>query len=263
MTDREDTVVAGPARPARLTRDQSRARTRERLLAAAAAVFTREGYAGASIDRIAEEAGYSKGAMYSNFASKDDLFYAMFDFYALGQADELCRRLDAAADADAVIDTVCAWADGMRHEPDLRMLAVDMARLARCDPAVAQRHTAMFGDEWHQVGSRLVRIFSGDPSPVPVLQLGALVMNIAYGNATQLHAELTAGDLIGMTLRALRDAYGPRKTGFPWRLWRLAFQRHLRASQSFRRGGQHNLAGLPGAGAHDGQRQAVERVALR
>jgi AcrR family transcriptional regulator len=196
------------ARPARLTREQSRARTRERLLASAAVVFTREGYAGASIDRIAEEAGYSKGAMYSNFASKDELFFAMFDFYALGQANELCRRLDAAPDAAAIIATVCAWADGLLHEPDLRLLVVDMARLARADPAVAARHTQMFDDEWHQVGSRLVRIFPEGRSPVPVLQLGALVMDIAYGNATQLHAGLTAGDLIGMALRALRDAYG-------------------------------------------------------
>ncbi|QBE66076.1 TetR/AcrR family transcriptional regulator [Pseudoduganella lutea] len=206
MTDYDATVT----RPARLTREQSRARTRERLLASAAVVFTREGYAGASIDRIAEEAGYSKGAMYSNFASKDELFFAMFDYYALGQADELCRRLDAVDDADAVIDTACAWADGMRHEPDLRLLVVDMARLARADPAVAARHTKMFDDEWHQVGSRLVKIFPGGASPVPVLQLGALVMDIAYGNATQLHAGLTAGDLIGVALRALRDAYGGR-----------------------------------------------------
>jgi AcrR family transcriptional regulator len=205
MTDTDDIPSA---RPARLTREQSRARTRERLLASAAVVFTREGYAGASVDRIAEEAGYSKGAMYSNFASKDELFFAMFDFFALGQADELCRRLDAAHDADAIIATACAWADGLQHEPDLRLLVVDMARLARGDPAVAARHTRMFDDEWHQVGTRLVRIFPEGRSPVPVLQLGALVMDIAYGNATQLHAALTAGDLIGMALRALRDAYG-------------------------------------------------------
>jgi AcrR family transcriptional regulator len=208
MTDNDEHGNAAPARPARLTREQSRARTRERLLASAAAVFAREGYGGASVDRIAEEAGYSKGAMYSNFASKDELFFAMFDHYALGEANELCRRLDAVHDAGAVIDTVCAWADGMRHEPDLRLLVVDMARLARADPKVAARHTKMFDDEWHQVGSRLVKIFPDGVSPVPVLRLGALVMDIAYGNATQLHAGLTAGDLIGMALRALRDAYG-------------------------------------------------------
>lgn len=217
MTDQDASAAATataagipPARPPRLTREQSRARTRERLLASAAVVFTREGYAGASIDRIAEEAGYSKGAMYSNFASKDELFFAMFDFYALGQANELCRRLDALDDPDALIAAVCDWADGMRHEPDLRLLVVDMARLARADAAVAARHTRMFDDEWHQVGSRLAKIFPDGVPPVPVLQLGALVMDIAYGNATQLHAGLTAGDLIGLALRALRDAYGVR-----------------------------------------------------
>ena len=55
---------------ARLTREQSQAITRERILSAAGDVVARDGYDGASVDRIAEAAGYSKGAFYSNFSSK-------------------------------------------------------------------------------------------------------------------------------------------------------------------------------------------------
>ncbi len=61
-------------RPVRLTRTQQQAVTRERLLAAAEQVFARHGYGGASIDLITSEAGYSKGAIYSNFESKEAVF---------------------------------------------------------------------------------------------------------------------------------------------------------------------------------------------
>lgn len=58
----------------RLTRAEAKARTREQLLAAAARVFARKGYAGASVEDIAESAGYSTGALYSNFDGKQQLF---------------------------------------------------------------------------------------------------------------------------------------------------------------------------------------------
>ena len=64
---------AAPRRQ-RLTRAEAKARTREQLLDAAARTFARKGYAGASVEEIAESAGYSIGALYSNFASKEQLF---------------------------------------------------------------------------------------------------------------------------------------------------------------------------------------------
>ncbi|WP_305823330.1 TetR/AcrR family transcriptional regulator [Massilia brevitalea] len=208
MNQRDATKdITAPSRPTRLTREQSRAQTRERLLASAAVVFAREGYAGASVDRIAEEAGYSKGALYSNFASKDELFFELFDYYAGGQADELCRRLDAVADAEEAIATVCTWANGLQHEPDLRLLVLDLTRLVRNHTVLFERHTRLFDEQWKAVGSRLAKIFPDGRSPVAPLVLGALVMELTYGNAMQLHAELRAGDLIGLALRALHDAH--------------------------------------------------------
>ncbi|MEV7008339.1 helix-turn-helix domain-containing protein [Streptosporangium sp. NPDC051022] len=65
--------------PLRLSRDQAKARTRRRLLAAAAEVFAEQGFAGASVDEIASRAGHTVGALYSHFTGKDDLFRAVFD----------------------------------------------------------------------------------------------------------------------------------------------------------------------------------------
>jgi AcrR family transcriptional regulator len=57
-----------------MTRAETRARTRSLLLDAAAEAFARKGFAGASVEDIAETAGFSTGALYSNFGSKDELF---------------------------------------------------------------------------------------------------------------------------------------------------------------------------------------------
>jgi AcrR family transcriptional regulator len=68
----DDQAVQAPgarseAGVSRMTREQSRANTRDRLLAAARSVFARSGFHGASVDEIAAEAGFSTGALYSNF----------------------------------------------------------------------------------------------------------------------------------------------------------------------------------------------------
>src|SRR5512134_2307098 len=63
----------------RLTRSESKAATREELLEAARRVFLDRGYHGASLDLVAREAGYTKGAVYSAFANKADLFLAVYD----------------------------------------------------------------------------------------------------------------------------------------------------------------------------------------
>ncbi len=57
-----------------LTPERRRAMTRQHLLDAAAIVFARHGFHGSTLDEVAAAAGFSKGAVYSNFKSKDDLF---------------------------------------------------------------------------------------------------------------------------------------------------------------------------------------------
>ena len=68
-------------RPVRLTRAEQQALTRERLLAAAERVLAGHGYGGASIELITAEAGYSKGAIYSNFESKEAVFLELLRVY--------------------------------------------------------------------------------------------------------------------------------------------------------------------------------------
>jgi len=64
---------------ARLTRKEKQAHTRNCLMKSAAKVFAKRGLQQASIDEVAEEAGYTKGAFYANFKNKEELFLAMLD----------------------------------------------------------------------------------------------------------------------------------------------------------------------------------------
>ncbi len=77
-----------------------RAQTRQRLLDAAFRVLAREGLSGASIETIVAEAGFTRGAFYSNFASKEELFAAVVDremHTRLEAVGEAVRRLGEAA----------------------------------------------------------------------------------------------------------------------------------------------------------------------
>jgi AcrR family transcriptional regulator len=73
----------------RPTRAEKQAQTRAQLLQAAAQVFARRGFQGATVEEIAEEAGYSHGAVYSNFGGKEDLFLAVFEQYMTLRVQEV------------------------------------------------------------------------------------------------------------------------------------------------------------------------------
>jgi AcrR family transcriptional regulator len=107
--------MATDAVPVRLTRAQSRARTRELLLAAAMRVFARDGYAGASVDAIAAQAGFTVGALYSNFGTKQELFLAVFEAHCAGELAAL-RELAERAGGDR--DTLLAAVSGRFAELD-------------------------------------------------------------------------------------------------------------------------------------------------
>jgi AcrR family transcriptional regulator len=65
--------------PVTLTRAERKAETRAALLDSAARLFSRRGLEGTSVDQIAADAGYTKGAFYANFKSKEQLFLVMLD----------------------------------------------------------------------------------------------------------------------------------------------------------------------------------------
>ena len=118
----------------RLSRSERQTRTRAQLLEAAQRVFLRDGFHGASLDAIAEEAGYTTGAVYSNFRGKDDLFLAVLDA-------EARRRFPLHTEAMLRAGSV---------EEGLRASAREMAGYAREHPG----WTAVYVEFWTHASRR-------------------------------------------------------------------------------------------------------------
>lgn len=78
----------------RLNRQERKNQTREQLIDAAARVFAQLGFEAASLDEVAAAAGYTKGAVYSNFKSKTDLLVALIERRIDNQADQYAQRLE-------------------------------------------------------------------------------------------------------------------------------------------------------------------------
>jgi AcrR family transcriptional regulator len=98
----EPTIVKGEAGQNRRTQSERRARTRAALLAAGRILFTEQGFAGAGREEIVERAGLTRGALYHHFASKEDLFAAVYEEVER----DLCDAVVAAAVAVATDDPV-------------------------------------------------------------------------------------------------------------------------------------------------------------
>jgi AcrR family transcriptional regulator len=69
-------------------RSARKAQTRERLLQAAARVYARRGFSGATLDEVAAEAGFTKGAVYSHFGSKENLLLALMEEHLASQVTQ-------------------------------------------------------------------------------------------------------------------------------------------------------------------------------
>ena len=135
-----------------LTRAERKAQTREQLVDAAYKVFTERGFHGSSLDLVAAEAGFTKGAVYSNFVSKEDLFFAVYErrveralpgMAEGGGRAAVLRTLSGHRNGDGGWMAVFFefWAHVIRH-PDLRERFLAIHRRAQ-EPLVEATRSEM------------------------------------------------------------------------------------------------------------------------
>ena len=148
----------------RLTRRESQEATRERLIAAAEKAFIRHGFEVTSVERIAEDAGFSRGAFYSNFRSKDELFLALLQAKRRemeGALDELFRqesdtgrRLHAALDWYVNLEVSRGW-NILENEFTLHACRNRKARalMARFDQQRAEYYAALVARHFAECGA--------------------------------------------------------------------------------------------------------------
>jgi AcrR family transcriptional regulator len=118
----------------RLSRSESQAQTRRRLVSTARTLFLRDGYAATSLEKVAEEAGFSKGAVYSNFAGKDDLCLEVLDTIHAEVADAVLGAFSGATSLDEALRALDVWADARLGDPDWSALEAEFAARSRRDP---------------------------------------------------------------------------------------------------------------------------------
>src|SRR5215472_61966 len=87
---RATTSKSAPARAAQISGQQARTlATRRKLLGAAEKTFARDGFEAARLEDIAGLAGYTRGAFYANFRSKEDIFFALLEDWVAERIDEV------------------------------------------------------------------------------------------------------------------------------------------------------------------------------
>jgi AcrR family transcriptional regulator len=169
----------------RLTRAEQQAETRRTLLDAAARVLARRGYRGASVSEIAEEAGYSHGAVYSNFSSKEDLFLSLYEEHMAGRSREITQAT-SAIDAPFPERLRAAADDYLARVPNERetlLLHLEFAVHAIRNPDVNRRVAMTFGAPKLVIG-RLIEEFAEEEGvrlPMPADDLAVLVRALGIG----------------------------------------------------------------------------------
>jgi AcrR family transcriptional regulator len=124
----------------RVTRSDSKARTKADLSVAARSVFLRRGFHAATLDEIAEEAGYTKGAVYSNFEGKDDLFLALLAEHYVQRARLYAGLPLHQSDAEQTYRAIArVMLEAYAREPAWWPLISEFATHASNDPDLRER----------------------------------------------------------------------------------------------------------------------------
>ncbi|MFD4355768.1 TetR/AcrR family transcriptional regulator [Nocardia sp. NPDC058519] len=121
---------------ARMTRKESHALTRERLVETAKRLFMADGYNVTPLEKVATEAGFSKGAVYSNFATKHELGLAVLDVVHVERAQSLVDAMMPHDTMAARIEGFARWADENIGDVGWTALEVEFATSTRHMPEI-------------------------------------------------------------------------------------------------------------------------------
>lgn len=180
----------------RLTRDEARKRTRERLLDAAADVFKRLGYHGASLEAVAEAAGYTKGAVYSNFDTKADLFLALLDRTVEAEIATQVDQFAGKTVAQVIDELETVLNRQIRNDPQWAVLQMEFWLVAARDPGVRERLVAKSEPYRVLAGEMIDDMLAreGRSAPFTGRELGILLNALATGFAVETQLEPDAID---------------------------------------------------------------------
>ncbi len=178
-----------------LTRKQRQRQTREDLVAAAARVFARRGYHKATVEEIAAEAGFSTGAVYSNFEGKEELFLAIADRQVQDRVAEITAVADAAeGEGDASAEAADRFRAFIEADPDWPLLFYEFWSLSVRNPELqdelAKRRDAIrdaLADTLERVATEL-GLELRFPAPALATAVAASLNGLAFERAADPNA---------------------------------------------------------------------------
>ena len=193
---------------ARLRRADQVARNREVVLAAARRVFLARGYAGASLEAIADAAGFSSGVVYSQFGSKADMFFALLERRIEDRALQNERIAKEFTGAEALRELMRVAQEDAAAEPGWPFLLVEFRVIAMRDGDLNRRYAAAHARTLAGIASVWESLYQpmGLEPPVPVQSIAEFLQAGAVGIALARAANpgaLPEGDAEQLLLRTL------------------------------------------------------------
>lgn len=200
-----------------------RPRTRARLLDAALAAFAERGFHGTSIEDICQGAGFTRGAFYSNFATKDELFLALFD----ANTEQLLDRLRAIELPEGGVDVftaaVAAAAPPAEGDRTWFLITTEFTLYAVRNPAAAKALAARDAGLRAAMATLLDTLYTraGTVPTTDLQELARLIVAVVEGSRAQSYLEpdvLAPGALEERFLPTILRAFaGPRPVCRPGR----------------------------------------------
>ena len=193
---------------ARLTREESREQTRERLLDAAREAVARNGYDGASVADIAEAAGFSKGAFFSNFESKEALLLELLHRHKEQDIADLRRILGDEPHRD----TASALEQYFKDRADAggwARLDIELQLHASRNPGFAADYDALQGRTRDGLAQLVAALFdkAGKRPPAPPGDLANMFMALVHGLVLQRGRD--PGEAVRLVFESLMAMAGP------------------------------------------------------
>ncbi|MBI5105301.1 MAG: TetR/AcrR family transcriptional regulator [Solirubrobacterales bacterium] len=177
-------------------RELRKAETREALLAAGRAVFVREGYHRASLDRVAKEAGFTKGAVYAHFPTKADLLLAIYEERSAVRAARIRQDAATVATVDALRrQMVDGWTAVLRDERDWSLLLIEFWVHVARDDDLRERFAAAHGEIRRAMADVVRQVAEREGRPLPMDPDAFACASQALGNGLNLEAFLGRDDV--------------------------------------------------------------------
>src|SRR5882724_11375396 len=168
----------------RLSREDSREQTTQRLLDAAQKLIARKGLDAASVENIAAAAGYSRGAFYSNFSSKDDLFIELLRRDHQKATEQLnALRADTALPVDHLQSRARDIYTQIYRDNESCMNWTEARMLAARDARFRVKLNALMAEKRAQIADFIRYFYArvGVAPPLPPEQIAMGFMSMAEG----------------------------------------------------------------------------------